>query len=99
VYVRLRVHVCVFACFQQVQCLEEERLQGEQVQAKYQTIIQNQKSDNAGLCKQLSDFQALQEDFDRYGLDFFNCEIERKVSMKKNWVVLSWCSLFSGGKQ
>lgn len=89
----------MFACFQQVQCLEEERLQGEQVQAKYQTIIQNQKSDNAGLCKQLSDFQALQEDFDRYGLDFFNCEIERKVSMKKNWVVLSWCSLFSGGKQ
>ena len=62
------VCVFVFMCCSQVQCLEEERLQGEQVQAKYQTIIQNQKSDNAGLYKQLSNFQALQEDFDRYAL-------------------------------
>ncbi|XP_076466901.1 coiled-coil domain-containing protein 186-like isoform X2 [Babylonia areolata] len=48
-----------------VQCLEEERLQGEQVQARYQTIIQNQKSDNTALTKQLSSLQTLQEDFDR----------------------------------
>ncbi|KAK7109039.1 coiled-coil domain-containing protein 186-like isoform X2 [Littorina saxatilis] len=48
-----------------VQCLEEERLQAEQVQNKYQTIIQNQKSDNAGLSKQVTDHQTLKEDFSR----------------------------------
>ncbi|KAL8615824.1 hypothetical protein ACOMHN_048532 [Nucella lapillus] len=48
-----------------VQCLEEERMQGEQLQNKYQTIIQNQKTENAFLSKQLAALQTLQEDFDR----------------------------------
>ncbi|XP_025094168.1 coiled-coil domain-containing protein 186-like isoform X1 [Pomacea canaliculata] len=48
-----------------VQCLEEERLQGEQLQSKYQTIIQNQKGDNADLQKKVTGFLTLHEDFDR----------------------------------
>nr|KAG5700621.1 hypothetical protein BaRGS_015451 [Batillaria attramentaria] len=48
-----------------VQCLEEERMQSEQVQNKYQSIIQSQKGDNANLQKQLADFHTLKEDFDR----------------------------------
>ena len=64
-HVHMWVCILILAVHVQVQCLEEERLQGEQVQSKYQTIIQNQKSDNAGLSRQLNELRTLQEDFDR----------------------------------
>lgn len=48
-----------------VHCFEEERMTSEQVQNKYQTIIQNQKGENVNLQKQLSDLRTLKEDYDR----------------------------------
>jgi hypothetical protein len=48
-----------------VQSLEEERLRQDEVLCKYENIIQNQKTENSNLHKQLSDHHTLKEDFDR----------------------------------
>lgn len=56
----LIIFVCMWSLIVQVQCLEDERIQQEEILTQFKGLLNNQKDANRNLSKELDETKALE---------------------------------------
>lgn len=56
----LIIFVCLWSLIVQVQCLEDERIQQEEILTQFKGLLNNQKDANRNLSKELDETKALE---------------------------------------